>query len=132
VVVEGLASLVRQSLKAKVLSGVKVGGNEVEVCMLQFVDDTLLLCEDSFSNVVTMKVILRGYELASGLKINFHKSKLVGINVERNDLGCYAKTLNCTQIRVPFKYLGLDVGGNPKKKQLWEPILDKLRVRLSA
>jgi len=115
-----------------VLSGVKVGRNEVDVCMLQFVDDTLILCEDSFSNVVTMKAILRGYELTSGLKINFHKSKLAGINVERNDLGCYAKTLNYTQMRVPFKYLGLDVGGNPKKKQLWEPILEKLRARLSA
>lgn len=65
---------------------------------MQFADDTLLLCKESFNNVVTVKSILRGFELASGLKINFHKSKLVGINVDRNALACYTKTLNCAQV----------------------------------
>jgi len=81
---EGLAGLVRHAIKVNLLKGVKVGRNEVESCVLHFVDDTLVMCEDSFTNVFTVKVILRSYELASGLKINFHKSKLVGINVERN------------------------------------------------
>jgi len=114
VVDEGLARLVRQTLKANALSRVKIGRNEIELCMLQFVNDTLFLCDDSFHNVVSMKAIPRGYELVSGLKINFHKSKLVGINVERIALACYAKTLNCTQMGVHFKYMGLEVGGNPK------------------
>jgi len=79
-----------------------------------------------------MKAILRGFELASSLKINFHKSKLASINVDRNALVCYTKTLNCTQMGVPFKYLGLEVDGNPKKKQFWEPILSKLSARLTV
>ncbi|XP_068504156.1 uncharacterized protein [Phaseolus vulgaris] len=65
VVAEGLAGLVRQALKANLLSGVKVGNKEVEMSFLQFVDDTFFLCEDSWSNVVTMKTILRGFEIAS-------------------------------------------------------------------
>jgi len=81
---------------------------------------------------VTIKSILRGFELASGLKTNFHKSKLVGINVDRNTLACYTKTLNCAQTGVPFKYLGLEVGGNPRKKQFWESILNKLKARLNV
>jgi len=64
------------------------------------------MCEDSYINVFAIKVILRCYELASGLKINFHKSKLVGINVERNSLDFYAKSINCTLnhyiITIPF------------------------------
>lgn len=48
--------------------------------MLQFAHGNIFLCEDSFCNVVSMKTILR--ELASGLKINFHKSMLAEINVE--------------------------------------------------
>ena len=86
VVAEGLAGLVRQALKANLLTGVKIGRNEVEVCLLQFADDTLFMCEDSFHNVVTIKAILRGYELASGLKINFNKSNLTGMNVESRTL----------------------------------------------
>ena len=55
--------------------------SEIESCMLQFADDILVMCEDSFSNIIAIKAILRCFELVAGLKINFHKS-----NVERNSL----------------------------------------------
>jgi len=74
------------------------------------------MCEDSFSNVFTLKAILRCYELASKLKINFHKSMMAGINVVRSNLEGYARCLNCTLMRTPFKYLGLEDGGNPRKR----------------
>ena len=99
---------------------------------LQFADDTLFFCEDSWSNVVVMKSILRGFEVASGLKINFHKSSLAGVNVQSINLLCYSKFLNCNQSGIPFKYLGLEVGGNPRKKAFWEPVLNKLKARLSV
>jgi len=94
VVAEGLAGLVRQVLKVNMLTGLKIGRNEVEMCILQFADDTLFLCEDTFGNVLTLKAIMRGFELASGLKINFHKSRLEGINVQSSNIGCFTKTLN--------------------------------------
>ena len=95
-----------------------MGRNEVEVCVLQFADETLFMCEDFYNNIFSIKAILRGYEITSRLKINFHKSKLVGINVERSSLVFYASSLNCTLMRVPFKYLGVVVGGNPRKTSL--------------
>jgi len=79
-----------------------------------------------------MKAILRGFELASGLKINFHKSKIVGINVEGNALASYAKILNCAEMGVSFKYLGLKVGGNPRKAKFWDPVLTKLKAKLNV
>jgi len=54
-VAEGLVGLVRQALKASLLSGMKIGRNEVEVCLLQFADDTLFMCEDSLNNVIIIK-----------------------------------------------------------------------------
>ena len=113
VVAEGLAGLVRQANMINMLSGVKFGREKIELSILQFADDTLFLCEESHSNVVTMKAILRSFELASGLKINFHKSKIAGVNVES-------------------KYLGVEVGGNPRKTKFWEPVLTKLKARLSV
>jgi len=109
-----------------------VGSWEVEVCVLQFANDTLFLCEKSFSNVINMKAILRYYVLTYGMKINFHKYKLTGINVENASLSVYAKSLHCNVMRVPFKYLRLEVGGNPRKKPFWESILNKISVKLSA
>ena len=132
VVAEGLAGLVRQATKASLLSGVKIGREEVELCILQFADDTLFLCEESHSNVVTLKAILRGFEIASGLKVNFHKSKIAGVNVGGNVVASYAKMLNYAQMRVPFKYLGLEVGGNPRTVKFWEPVLTKLKARLNG
>ena len=132
VVAEGLVGLLRQANNVSLLSGIKIGRNEVEFSILQFADDTLFLCEESHNNVVIMKAILRGFELASCLKINFHKSKLAGVNVDRNAMVCYAKTLNCAQKRVPFKYLGLEVGGDPMNSKFWEPVLNKLKARLNV
>jgi len=130
VVAEGLVGIVRQALKANMLTGLKIESKEMEMCILQFADDTLFLCEDTLNNVLTLKAITRGFELASGLKINFHKSRLAGINVQSNVVVCFTKILNCIQMEVPFKYLGLEVGGNPRKKQFWEPVLSKLKARL--
>jgi len=62
VVAEGLAGLVRQAIKASLLSGLKIGRKEAELCILQFADDTVFFCENSYSNVVTLKSILRGFE----------------------------------------------------------------------
>ena len=132
VVAEGLAGIVRSASKTTLLTGLKFGRKEIEVCILQFADDTIFLCEDSFNNVVTLKAIIKGFELASGLKINFHKSKLAGINVQISYVSCYTKTLNCKQMGVPFTYMGLEVGGNPRKKQFWEPVVNKLKAKLSV
>jgi len=117
VVAEGLAGLVREAVKANLLTGLKVGRKEIVMSLLQFADDTLFFCEDSFTNVVTLKAILRGFELASGLKINFHKSKLAGLNVLDKDIDCYTKTLNYSTMGTPFMYLGIEVGGNPRKEK---------------
>jgi len=132
VVAEGLAGLVRQALRKDMLRGVKVGRNNIECCLLQFADDTLFMCENSFNNIFTIKAILRCFELVSGLKVNFLKSRLAGIDVDTFVLNTYAKTLNCNSMRIPFQYLGVEVGGNPRKKQFWEPVVRKLEVRLSS
>ena len=70
-VTKGLAGLVRQAIKENVFKGVKVGIREVESSVLQFADNTLFMCKDSYANVFTLKAILRCYELVLGLKITF-------------------------------------------------------------
>jgi len=132
VAAEDLAGLVRQAVKANLQSGVKIGRKEVELSILQFTYDIVFFCEDSISNVVTLKAILRRFKLASGLKINFHKSKLTDINVHKNSLACYTKILNCAQMGIPLNYLDLEVGGNPRKKKFWDLVLNKLKARLNV
>ena len=132
VVVEGLAGLVRKAVRLKKLEGVTVGVNQIEVSLLQFADDTLVVCQDTIQNVFTVKTILKCFELAAGLRVNFHKTKIGAIGVQAQQILVYAKMLNCAQMSIPFKYLGVLVGGNPRKVEFWKEVIDKVKRKLST
>jgi len=62
--------------------GYKVGRSDTTVVShLQFADDTLILGVKSWANIRSMRAILLLFEALSGLKGNFAKSQLVGVNV---------------------------------------------------
>lgn len=44
--------------------------------MLQFADDTLVVCQHTNENVLTVKAILKCFELAVGLRVNYHKTRI--------------------------------------------------------
>lgn len=70
--------------------------------------------------------------MVSGLKVNFHKSCLIGVNVDPVFMEMACTFLNCQQGSLPFMYLGLPVGANPRKKEMWEPMVEQLRRRLHS
>jgi len=49
---------------------------------LQFADDTLLIGGKSWANVKALRAVLVLFENMLGLKVNYHKSMLFGINIE--------------------------------------------------
>ncbi|MCH88765.1 RNA-directed DNA polymerase (Reverse transcriptase), partial [Trifolium medium] len=40
--------------------------------------------------------------------------------------------LNCIQGGIPFKYLGLPVGANPRRMSTWDPLVEKIRRKLNS
>ena len=132
IAVEGLAGVVRQAEEKKLVESIEVGEKQVKVSMLQFADDTLFFCKASIQSVLTLKAILKCFELASGLKVNYSKSKVGGVGVNMNQTKIFASILNCDIMKAPFSYLGMMVGGNHKRCGFWEGMLNKLRMRLSA
>jgi len=48
------------------------------------------------------------------------------------DKAIFSKCLNCRCMRVPFKYLGMNIGGNPRSLAFWKPVVDKIKTRLST
>jgi hypothetical protein len=68
--------------------------------------------------------------MASGLKVNYWKSGLYGVNVHPLLLERASNFLNCRRGLLPFKYLGLPIGANPKSDSTWDPLLESLRKRL--
>jgi hypothetical protein len=82
---EGLNVMMRAMVEANQFTGYTVGGLEgVTVSHLQFADDTLLVGVKSWANVRALRGVLLLFELMSGLKVNFHKSMLVGVNISES------------------------------------------------
>ncbi|KEH37040.1 hypothetical protein MTR_2g029410 [Medicago truncatula] len=80
-------------------------------------------------NLWSLKTILRCFELTSGLKVNFSKSLVMGVNVGEEFLDLAERFLYCRVGSVPFTYLGLPVGANPRIEKTWQPLLQLLSNR---
>ncbi|MCI13517.1 RNA-directed DNA polymerase (Reverse transcriptase), partial [Trifolium medium] len=114
-------------------TGYSVGVQDpISVSHLQFADDTLLMGVKSWANVRALRVVLVLFELMSGLKVNFNKSMLVGVNIPDSWLHEAASTLSCKVGKVHFLYLGLPIGGDPRRLSFWELVLTRINNRLSG
>ena len=81
--------------------------------------------------VKTMKVILRSFELVSGLRINFAKSKFGAVGQSEEWCLHAANYLNCALLQFPFCYLGIPIVVNPKGRVVWDPVIRKFEDRLN-
>ncbi|KAK2457421.1 hypothetical protein QL285_004692 [Trifolium repens] len=131
IVAEGLTGLMAKAVQTNVFHGYKVS-NAILFHTLQFADDTIIMGDGNWDNLWTIKTVLRSFEIVSGLKVNFHKSKLYGVNLEDSFLSASLSFLHCEVDSIPFRFLGIPVGANPRRKGTWAPIVDSLRKRLSV
>ena len=133
IAVEGLNVMMKALVETDLFSGYKVGANNhVSITHLQFADDTVLIRERSWANIRSMKALLLLFEATSSLKVNFHKSMLLGVNIHDSWLAEAASVLNCKLGKAPFLYLGLPIGGDPRKLKFWQPLMDRIKSRLSG
>jgi hypothetical protein len=77
-----------------------------------------------------MRAVLYLFVAMSSLKVNFHKSELVGVNVSRSWLLEAAIVLSCRVSSLPIVYLGLPVGGDSSWLKFWDPVVNHIKSRL--
>jgi len=131
-VAEGFSGLMSTAVDRNLFQGFEIKRGGMVISHLQYVDNTLCIGVHTVDNLWTLKAMLRGFEMASEFKVNYHKSSLIGVNVPIGFMEAACRFLHCREGIVPFKYLGLPVGANPKKNSTWEPMLDQLRNRLNS
>ncbi|WJX66218.1 hypothetical protein P8452_50797 [Trifolium repens] len=130
-VAEGLGALMSKAVSLGFFKGFKVNPNTL-ISHLQYVDDTIFIGEACVENLWSMKEILRWFELISGLKVKFSKSNIIGVNVHNSFLEGAASFLHCKVRSLPFTYLSLPVGVNPRSKSTWKPVLKAIENRLHS
>jgi hypothetical protein len=79
-----------------------------------------------------LKGIFHSFSLATGLKINFHKSCLLPINLDTVKTGQLAIVFGCQLGTFPFTYLGLPMGLTKPKVKEYLPLITKIERRLNA
>jgi len=130
---EGFSVLMNAVVGAHMFQGYGIGqARDVRLTHLQFADDTLIIGEKNWLNVRLMRAVLLLFEDVSGLKVNFHKSILTGVNISDSWLSEAALVMNCLKGTIPFTYLGLPIGGDPRKLSFWKPVLDRIVAHLSS
>ncbi|KAF1866830.1 hypothetical protein Lal_00018216 [Lupinus albus] len=100
----------RQTISLGFFTPYKVGLDNIEVSLLQFVDDAILIGDCSDQNIWVMKSILKLFELSYELKINFAKCNLRGLNVDDALMMKISSYLRCKVSSESFSYLGIPVG----------------------
>jgi hypothetical protein len=98
--------------------------------IVQYSDDTLIIMPACPLQVTAMKEILEKYALSIGLKINFHKSSLIPINL--SDTTDMAGLFGCNIASMPFPYLGLLLGTTKPSVEDLMPLVDRIERRVSA
>ncbi|GJV37685.1 RNA-directed DNA polymerase, eukaryota [Tanacetum coccineum] len=69
--------------------------------------------------------------LASGMRINLHKSKIMGIAIDNSLVTQVANSIGCLTLSLPFQYLGVNIGSHMSQIKSWDIVLNKVQGRLS-
>lgn len=83
-------------------------------------------------NLWGLKAILKGFELVSGLKVNFFKSKIYGINMSERSMNATTFFLSCCEEKFPFKFLGVKVRDSLRRVHMWKEVINNIASTLTT
>nr|GEV00511.1 RNA-directed DNA polymerase, eukaryota [Tanacetum cinerariifolium] len=129
-VMESLHLSITKATDAGLFKGIKIDSS-LMISHLFYADDAVFIGEWSEKNVENIMHILHCFSFVSGLKINLHKSHLLGVGISPEIVNAAAMSLGCLVMRALFKYLGAMVGGNMSLVKSCDEIIGKLNSRLS-
>jgi hypothetical protein len=131
IAVQGLTVLFNRASASGYFKGLQTAPGHY-ITHLQYADDSLIFLPNDFPSLLHAKRILRWFEIISGLKVNFYKSSLIGINLDNDYTSSLANSVFCRSDTFPVRYLGLPLGANPSRLSTWKPVLSTIRAKLST
>jgi hypothetical protein len=102
------------------------------IISLQYADDTILFLKNDIAMARNLKWLLTCFEQMSGMRINYHKSDLMPINLTEEDSNLFAQVICCPIGKFPFKYLAVPMHyGNLRREDI-QPMIDKIIKGISG
>ena len=133
-IMEVLSRILKKTEDNNLIRGFLVGAvNSVgmRISHLLFADNTILFCDASRDQLLSIRLTMSCFQAFTGLKVNVRKSEIVPVR-EVNNLVELASILQCREKSLPMKYLEMLLGTSFKTASIWNPILEKLEKKLSG
>ena len=132
-IMEVLSRMLKKTEDWDLLRGFQVGPANsiaVRISHLLFANDTILFCDDSRDQVLSIRLALSCFQAFTRLKVNVRKSEIVPVG-EVGNIDALANILRCRVGSLPMKYLGMPLGTPYKTASVWNPILERMEKKLS-
>jgi hypothetical protein len=129
------SDLLQSVVNDLVLQGVvhrPIETNDLDFPIIQYANDTLLIVPADSAQIIELKETLVKFSKSTGLKINFHKSQMLPINVFDELLQSLAGDFGFQVGQMPFTYLGLPLGTTRLTIADLSPLVCRLERKLSS
>jgi hypothetical protein len=100
--------------------------------VLQYADDTLIIMKSGVAAAERLKELLGQFAEATGLTINFHKSTLVPMHTEPEEVALIQSALGCCVEGFLQTYPGLPLSAAKLRLQDFAPLIAKIDRYLSG
>ncbi|MFS7913005.1 putative RNA-directed DNA polymerase [Helianthus anomalus] len=131
IVMEALSCCFNKATDSGCFEGIRLPNNGPFLSHLLFADDALVIGEWSVESISNVIRILHGFHICSGLRINLHKSSIMGVGVSDSEVLSLATSCGCKAKSFPVKYLGIPVGANMNRLSNWAAVIETFESRLS-
>nr|GEV45005.1 RNA-directed DNA polymerase, eukaryota [Tanacetum cinerariifolium] len=105
--------------------------NSLTISHLFYANDAIFVGKWDSSNLKIILKVLKCSHMASGLKININKSKLMGYGVHSDEVETAARYIGCLTCVAPFSHLEVKVGGRTERINSWDDVVSKVTSQLS-
>lgn len=131
-VVQVLSRMWDRAQREGLISGfpIDIGGGHLS--HLQYADDTVLFFSGPEEQFFTARFLLEMFHELSGIRVNFHKSFVVGINTEEQAIQRVAVIMGCQVGKFPITYLGLPLSPRCIYSRDWDKIINRFETRLAG
>ena len=131
-VVDVFTRMLMKAARFNLIKGLLPEVLEGGIISLQYADDTLLFLKNDIQQARHFKFLLVCFEHLLGMKINYHKSDLMTLNLDEDEQNALARLFCCNISTFPIKYLGVPLHYSKLKREHIQPVIDKMIKRIAG
>lgn len=108
-----------------IFSGIKLPNNRPLISHVLYADIVIFVGEGTQEIIKNIYRVLRCFQVSSGLKVNFCKSKIARICFDDSETRMWAIDIGYLVDSLPFMHFGVIAGTGMVRKKHWQLIIDK-------